>query len=154
VARSTDETSAPSGPAGGPLVVLGEDSPDVQGIVRHALVADGCEVVVAADGVETLRVLEDHEPDLLILDLMMPRMSGVEVLRELRAAGRLERLPVLVLTARSTEDAMSACLELGARDFVTKPFLLRELRTHVRALLGFEQPPDGSGGEAKPTPPD
>jgi two-component system response regulator MprA len=134
--------------------VLGEDSPDVQGIVRHALEADGCEVIAAADGAETLRVLEDHEPDLLILDLMMPRLSGVEVLRELRAAGRLERLPVLVLTARSTEGEMTACLEIGARDFVTKPFLLRELRTHVHALLGFEQPPEGAGVEAGAAPAD
>jgi two-component system response regulator MprA len=135
-------------------VVLGEDSPDVQGIIRLALEADGCEVIVASDGAETLQVLEDHEPDLLILDLMMPRLSGAEVLRALHAAGRLERLPVLVLTARSTEGEMSACLALGARDFVTKPFRLRELRTHVHALLGFGEPTADAGDEAGGAPAD
>jgi DNA-binding response OmpR family regulator len=132
-------------PLGPKLVVLAEDSPDVQGIVRHALEADGCTVMVAADGAETLRILDDHEPDLLVLDLMMPQMSGVEVLRTLRDAGRLERLPVLVLTARSSESDMSACLEMGANDYVTKPFLLRELRTRARALLAPERP--GAHGE-------
>jgi DNA-binding response OmpR family regulator len=140
-----DGSGAEEGPPPRPkLVVLAEDSPDVQGIVRHALEADGCTVIVVADGTETLRILEDHEPDLLVLDLMMPHMSGIEVLRTLRDSGRLERLPVLVLTARSSEGDMSACLEMGASDYVTKPFMLRELRTHARALLLRQRTGEGS----------
>jgi DNA-binding response OmpR family regulator len=158
-AAGTTAASGPSPSTGGAadgldqnpvrkLVVLAEDSPDVQGIVRHALEADGCTVIVAADGAETLRTLEDKEPDLLVLDLMMPRMNGVEVLRTLRDAGRLERFPVLVLTARSSEGDMAACLEMGASDYVTKPFRLRELRTRARALLALDDSGGGGGGDA------
>lgn len=118
-----------------PLVVLAEDSPDVQGVVRHALEADGCDVRVADDGDEALRLLADLESDLLILDLMMPRVSGLDVLTALHESGRLERLPVLVLTARSGEDDIVACFRMGATDYVTKPFMLRELRARARALL-------------------
>jgi len=116
-------------------VVVAEDSPDVQGVVRHALEADGCDVRVADDGDEALRLLAELEPDLLILDLMMPRVSGLDVLTALHRSGRLERLPVLVLTARSGEDDIVACFRMGATDYVTKPFMLQELRARARALL-------------------
>jgi two-component system response regulator MprA len=152
VPSSSSESAAASEPATGSgrkLVVLAEDSLDVQGIVRHALEADGCEVVVASDGAETMRILAEHEPQLLVLDLMMPRMSGMDVLRALRESGRLERLPVLVLTARSSEDDIVACLELGASDYVTKPFMLRELRARARALLAREQSPEKRAQEAR-----
>jgi DNA-binding response OmpR family regulator len=134
---------------GRPLVLLAEDSPDVQGVVRHALEADGCEVRVAADGEEALALLANMEPDLLVLDLMMPRLSGLDVLTALQQSGRLERLPVLVLTARSGEDDVVACLKMGAADYVTKPFMLRELRARANALLARSRgraAEDGPGG--------
>lgn len=137
---------SPSSRAGAPLVVLAEDSPDVQGIVRLALEADGCEVRVASDGDEALRLLADLDADLLILDLMMPRVSGLDVLTVLHDSGRLERLPVLVLTARAGEDDIVACFKMGATDYVTKPFMLRELRARAQALLDRSvAAPDGSG---------
>ncbi len=116
-------------------MLVAEDDPDVQAIVRHALEADGCTVRVVCDGTQVLQAVEDEMPDLLVLDLMMPGMGGVDVLRELRRRPEAQRPPVLVLTARGGEDDIVACFELGARDYVTKPFMIRELRARAQALL-------------------
>lgn len=119
-----------------PLVLLAEDDTDIQSLVRHALESDGYTVRVADDGQEAFDLYIQVAPDLLILDVMMPRRSGFEVLRDLDAGGdRRPDVPVLMLTARSGEDDVVAGFELGVSDYLTKPFVVSELRARVRRLL-------------------
>ena len=119
-----------------PVILVAEDDPDLQSLLRHALESEGYAVYVAADGQEALDQYDALAPDLLILDIMMPRLSGFEVLRELRGdAARRQDVPVFVLTARSGEDDELTGFELGVADYLTKPFVIGELRARVRALL-------------------
>jgi len=119
-----------------PVVLVAEDDPDLRSLLRHALEADGHEVRLAGDGREALDLYRAAAPDLIVLDVMMPRMSGFEVLRELSGGGELRAdTPVLVLTARASESDVLAGFELGAADYLTKPFIVGELRARVRALL-------------------
>ena len=120
----------------GSRILVAEDDPDLRSLLRHALEADGHVVVTAADGREALDLYRTSTPDLLLLAVMMPRLSGFEVLRELRESGELRpESPVLVLTARSAEGDVLAGFELGAADYMTKPFILGELRARVKLLL-------------------
>ena len=119
-----------------PVILIAEDNEDLQSLLRHALESDGYAVYIAADGQEALDQYDALSPDLLVLDIMMPRLSGFEVLRELRGdAARRQDVPVLVLTARSGEDDVLAVFELGVADYLIKPFVIGELRARVRALL-------------------
>ena len=119
-----------------PVILVAEDDPDLQSLLRHALESDGYAVYIAADGQEALDQYDALSPDLLVLDIMMPRLSGFEVLRELRGDDACRQdVPVLVLTARSGEDDVLAGFELGVDDYLTKPFVIGELRARVRALL-------------------
>lgn len=119
-----------------PVILVAEDDPDLQSLLRHALESDGYAVHVAADGQEALDQYDALSPDLLVLDIMMPRLSGFEVLRELRGDdARRQDVPVLVLTSRSGEDDVLTGFELGVDDYLTKPFVVSELRARVRALL-------------------
>lgn len=120
----------------GMTVLLAEDDPDVSALVRHVLETDGYRVEAVADGAEALRRFEERRPDLLVLDVMMPRLTGFEVLarlRELEDAGT--PVPVLMLSARAGQDDIVRGFELGVSDYVTKPFMIGELRARVRALL-------------------
>ena len=119
-----------------PIILVAEDNQDLQSLLRHALESDGYAVHVAADGQEALDQYDAVSPDLLVLDIMMPRLSGFEVLRELRGdAAHRQDVPVLVLTSRSGEDDVLTGFELGVDDYLTKPFVISELRARVRALL-------------------
>jgi DNA-binding response OmpR family regulator len=119
-----------------PVILVAEDDPDLQSLLRHALESDGYAVYIAADGQEALDQYDALSPDLLVLDIMMPRLSGFEVLRELRGDdARRQDVPVLVLTSRSGEDDVLTGFELGVDDYLTKPFVIGELRARVRALL-------------------
>lgn len=119
-----------------PVILVAEDNRDLQSLLRHALESDGYVVYVADDGQEALDQYDALAPDLLVLDIMMPRLSGFEVLRELRGdAAHRQDVPVLVLTARSGEDDVLTGFELGVADYLTKPFVIGELRARVRALL-------------------
>jgi DNA-binding response OmpR family regulator len=117
-------------------ILVAEDNPDIQSLVRHVLEGDGYDVHVARDGQEALDRYRELAPDLFILDLMMPRHNGFEVLRELRDADELRpETPVLVLTSRAAEADVVTGFELGVADYLTKPFVVSELRARVRALL-------------------
>jgi DNA-binding response OmpR family regulator len=119
-----------------PVILVAEDDPDLQSLLRHALESDGYAVYIAADGQEALDQYDALSPDLLVLDIMMPRLSGFEVLRELRGDdARRQDVPVLVLTSRSGEDDVLTGFELGVDDYLTKPFVIGELRARVRALV-------------------
>ncbi len=113
-------------------ILLIEDAPDLAAVVRRELEAEGYEVLHAADGVTALQVFDRRPADLVILDWMLPKLDGLEVLRRLRAASAV---PVLMLTARAEETDRVVGLELGADDYLTKPFSVRELVARIHALL-------------------
>ena len=119
-----------------PLAVVADDDRDVRELVVHLLESDGWEAVPVCDGEETLEVLRRRSADLLVLDLMMPRVGGVSVLQDLRRQGAGHGPPVLVLSARCSDADIVACLDMGATDYVTKPFRLAELRSRARKLIG------------------
>lgn len=113
-------------------ILLVEDTPDLAQIIRRELEAAGYAVLHAADGLIALQMHADHHPDLVVLDWMLPKLDGLEVLRRLRQSSAV---PVLMLTARSEEVDRVIGLELGADDYLTKPFSMRELVARIRAML-------------------
>jgi len=117
----------------GHRVLVVDDDPTVSDVVRRYLEQAGCEVRLAADGADGLAAVAAQRPDLVVLDLMMPGIDGLEVCRRLRDAG--DRTPVLMLTARDTVDDRVAGLDAGADDYLVKPFAVQELTARVRALL-------------------
>lgn len=114
-------------------ILFVEDDLTLRTALRDALTGEGHEVTVAADGHEARAVMREHRFDLFVLDIMLPGPSGLELLRELRQ--RDTDTPVLLLTARGDEGDKVLGLELGADDYVTKPFSLRELLARVKAML-------------------
>jgi DNA-binding response OmpR family regulator len=113
-------------------ILVVDDEPVLRETLAEALDADGFRVVTAADGREALSRFREHQPDLVVLDLMLPELSGIEVCRIIRAESGV---PIVMLTAKSSELDKVVGLELGADDYVTKPFSLRELSARIRALL-------------------
>lgn len=113
-------------------VLVVEDEPTVRETLAEALAEDGLSVTTAANGPEALQRFRAARPDLVLLDVMLPGMSGIEVCRVIRAESSV---PILMLTARDSELDKVLGLELGADDYVTKPFSLRELQARIRALL-------------------
>ena len=116
----------------GTTVLLVEDDPGVVEIARTYLAHDGHNVLVANDGLEGLRLARENDPDLLVLDLMLPKLNGEEVCRVLREESDV---PIVMLTARYSEEDRLAGLDLGADDYITKPYSPRELCARVRAVL-------------------
>ena len=119
-------------------VLLVEDEPAISGFVRRGLIFEGFDVDVAINGRIALEMIRDRQPDLLVLDLMLPEVDGLEVTRRLRAAEANDpqsRLPILMLTARDSIPDRVAGLEAGADDYLVKPFDFNELLARVRALL-------------------
>ena len=112
-----------------------EDEAILRDTIVYNLKADGYEVLTAGDGATALDLALHKRPDLVLLDLMLPVMDGLEVCRQLRKRSETAETPILMLTARSEETDKVVGLELGADDYVTKPFSWRELRARVRALL-------------------
>jgi DNA-binding response OmpR family regulator len=119
-------------------VLVVEDDPAILRGLADNLKFEGYDVQTAPDGESGLRLYDSHKPDLVILDLMMPRLGGLEMCRKLRARG--VQTPILMLTARSEEADRVTGLDVGADDYVTKPFSVRELLARVRALLRRAQP--------------
>ena len=118
-----------------PLVLVVEDDPALGDVMLTALKDDGLDAKLAHDGDEAMRDVDDLAPSVMVLDLMMPKRDGFSVLRELRADGRISRLPVIVVTAIFGMSESLYATELGAADYVTKPFELDDLISRVRALL-------------------
>jgi two-component system, OmpR family, alkaline phosphatase synthesis response regulator PhoP len=120
-------------------ILVVDDKATVRNMVREYLESDGFRVVIAADGREALYAARQEKPDLIVLDIMMPRMSGYDFLRAYR---KERQTPVIVLTARLDESDKVLGLELGADDYVTKPFGLKELAARIQAVLRrAERPP-------------
>jgi DNA-binding response OmpR family regulator len=116
-----------------PLIVVIEDDAAILRGLTFNLEAEGYRVRTASDGASGLSILESEDPDVLILDLMLPKVSGYEICRKLRDQGR--DTPILMLTARGEETDRVLGLDLGADDYVTKPFSIRELMARVRAMV-------------------
>jgi len=121
-------------------ILIIEDDRDIIELVRYNLVNEGFQVSAASDGTAGLASLKKSPPDILLLDLMLPRLSGLEICKEIRRDSALNRLPILMLTARGEEADRVVGLEMGADDYVTKPFSPRELVARVRALLRRTDP--------------
>ena len=116
-------------------ILVADDDPQIVRLLQSYLAADGMLVFTAADGLEAMHVIRRERPDLVVLDLMLPARSGFEVARLMRADEQLARIPILMLTARVEDEDKIAGFELGADDYVTKPFNPRELVMRVRAIL-------------------
>jgi DNA-binding response OmpR family regulator len=114
-------------------ILVVEDEPAMVAGLRDNFEFEGYEVITARDGIEGLERALDESPDLVVLDVMMPRMSGLEVCKQLRA--KRASLPIIMLTARGQEVDKVVGLELGADDYVTKPFSIRELLARVKSVL-------------------
>jgi len=113
-------------------ILLVDDEDSIQKLLTYPLERDGFRVVAARDGDEALKRFAENDVDLVVLDLMLPRLDGLEVCRRLRAESTV---PIIMLTARDDELDKVLGLELGADDYITKPFSIREFRSRVRALL-------------------
>lgn len=120
-------------------VLVVDDDPDVCDLVTYKLEQSGFDVRRASDGEQALREVAAQVPDLVLLDIMMPGMSGLEVLERWRAASETARLPVIMLTAKAQESDVERGFELGADDYVIKPFSPRELARRVAAVLSRRQ---------------
>lgn len=116
-------------------VLIVDDEPNIVLSVEFLMKREGYEVVTAADGQEALDTVADARPDLVILDVMMPRKNGFEVCAELRADPQLAAMPILMLTAKGREAEMKKGLSLGADAYITKPFSTHELVARVNELL-------------------
>jgi two-component system, OmpR family, alkaline phosphatase synthesis response regulator PhoP len=129
-------------------VLVVEDEQDIALLIKHALERSGdAQVEIVPSGDQALRAAAQSQPDLLILDLNLPVLSGTEVCRVLRAQPATAQIPIIMLTARTSEADRVAGLDLGADDYITKPFSLRELAARVRAVLRRRQgapAPEGS----------
>ena len=117
-------------------VLIVEDEQDIAGLIKHTLErSGGAEAEIVGSGDAALKAVSARPPDLIMLDLNLPVLGGLEVCRLLRARSDARHLPIIMLTAKSSESDRVAGLELGADDYVTKPFSLRELNARVRAVL-------------------
>lgn len=130
-------------------ILVVDDEPDISALVAFHLARERYRVRTAADGVEALHAMETERPDLVVLDLMLPGMSGLEVLAELRRRAETQEIPVILLTARREERDRIDGLRLGADDYIAKPFSPQELVLRVAAVLRRvqQQPPAGKGGK-------
>lgn len=127
-------------------ILVVDDQPSIREVVGLYLSRDGHTVVQAADGEEALRLFEESRPDLVVLDLMLPKLGGVEVCRRMRAE---RRVPLIMLTAKGEEEDRIVGLGLGADDYVVKPFSPRELAARVEAVLRRTVEPMPEGGEER-----
>ena len=118
-----------------PVILIVEDEDSLAEVLRYNLQNEGFQILTASTGTEGVHLAQTKKPDMLILDLMLPEMNGLEVCRQLRQGSQTKHLPILMLTARSEEDDELAGFLHGADDYVTKPFKFKLLFERVKALL-------------------
>lgn len=140
--------TASAGSVTGRRVLIVDDDPIVRDVLRRYLARDGFEVAEACDGAAALAAFDSSRPDLVLLDLMLPKIDGLEVFRRLRSRG--EAAPVIMLTARGQETDRIVGLESGADDYVSKPFSPREVVARVRAVLRRVAAADGAARRTEP----
>ena len=118
-----------------PRILIVDDEPDLLSVLRFGLEVDGFDVIEASDGEQGLSLAREHGPDLIVLDLMLPRMDGYKVCRALKFDERYRRIPVFILSARSGDADRRLALELGADEYLTKPYDMRDLVGRIRERL-------------------
>lgn len=116
-------------------ILVAEDQEHIRSLITYKLKNSGYSVIAVGDGVEALKKAQEARPDLILLDVMMPLMTGFEVLARLKQDEQLRSIPVLLVTAQSQEDEVVKGLELGADDYITKPFSPNELAARVKTVL-------------------
>ena len=119
-----------------PTILVADDEEDLRELVAYRLTRSGYRVIGAGDGQEALELAAERTPDLMVLDVMMPKLDGYELTRRVRAEAALRSIPVILLTARSQESDIDRGFEVGADDYLKKPFNPDELVARVRAVLG------------------
>ncbi len=119
-----------------PVVLVADDDEDILSLVSFRLARSGYDVITARNGTQALRLALERAPDLAVLDMMMPGMTGLEVTERLRASEQARTIPVILLTARVQKEDVDRGFAAGATDYIRKPFSLDELRTRVEAALG------------------
>src|SRR5262245_46067271 len=123
-------------------VLLVEDGGDVAELIRYNLSKEGYDVVLTSNGNDALRLAREHRPDVLLLDIMVPQLNGWEVCRRLKKDPELAAIPVIMVSGRVEEGDKVLGFEVGADDYVTKPFSPRELIARIRAVLRRGRPAD------------
>ena len=123
-----------------PSVLIVEDEPAQREVLAYNLGAEGFRVVLAGDGEEALLLVQEEVPDIIVLDWMMPRLSGIEVCRRLKTRPQTRNIPIIMLSARSEEVDKVRGLETGADDYVIKPYSVKELMARVRSQLRRVRP--------------
>lgn len=118
-----------------PFVVIAEDEASVSELLRYNLEAQGYETAIAKDGEEAILLIDERIPDLILLDWMLPKISGIEICRRVRSRQDTANLPIIMLTARTEEADRVRGLQTGADDYVSKPFSTNELMARVQAVL-------------------
>jgi len=118
-----------------PVLLIADDDEDILTLVQLRLTRSGFEVLVARDGEEALRLAQERLPDLAVLDWMMPKLSGLDVLRAIRAGETTADIPVVLLTARTSEADAQQGFDAGADEYVAKPFSPQELAVRVQTIL-------------------
>jgi len=118
-----------------PYILVVEDEESLATLLQYNLDKEGFRVAVATDGEEALLLIDEGPPDLVVLDWMLPKVSGVEVCRRLRARPETRNLPIIILTARGEESDRIRGLDTGADDYIVKPFSMSELAARIRAVL-------------------
>ena len=129
-------------------VLLVEDEQDVAELIRYNLTKEGYDVVVSGNGNDALRLAREHRPDVILLDIMVPQLNGWEVCRRLKKDPELAAIPVIMVSGRVEEGDKVLGFEVGADDYVTKPFSPRELIARVRAVLRRGRPADAKEKKA------
>ncbi|MCS6849787.1 MAG: response regulator [Gemmataceae bacterium] len=120
-------------------ILVVDDNPPNAALLEHVLLAEGHQVAVAADGVEALDFIAEHPPDLILLDLDLPRLDGYEVCRRVKSAPATRLIPIIIITAQNAFEAKMRAWELGADDFITKPFQCLEVIARCRSLLRIKR---------------
>jgi DNA-binding response OmpR family regulator len=118
-----------------PVVLVADDDEDILTLVALRFRRSGLEVIVARDGEEALELIETRAPDVAVLDIAMPKLTGLEVVRRLRSSEATKDLPVVLLTARAAEKDIELGLEAGADEYITKPFSPQDLYACVQSVL-------------------
>jgi DNA-binding response OmpR family regulator len=131
-------------------ILVAEDDPMTLQLIKFKLQQNGYAIVTAKDGEAALNLVQSEKPDLVILDGMMPMLDGFEVLHRMKATPDLKSIPVVMLTARTQDSDMQRGMELGAADYVNKPFSPTELLNRVRKVLGQAPAPPGTSWLIKP----
>lgn len=118
-----------------PLILIVEDEPDIQELIQYHLIKEGYDTLLAGTGKSALELVESHKPDLVLLDLMLPVVNGIDVLKTIRFSWKLTSLPIIIVSARTDETDIITALELGSDNYLPKPFSPKVLVANVKALL-------------------